>query len=417
MPVVRKATRACDTPRTLDRQIVARLIRPDALAIDPLASEFADRRTEHTYLEHQQPRTRAQLAFTLLFCTLFFLCFFATDLAALGLVPDTALLLGARLVVALTAGSCAWLALRRPLTIGATRLAASVAEAVALACFMVIAVHRPGEFHWHAMSLAIMLLVIYLYIPNRLAWAAGLAAAATGCFMVLTMLFAALDFADMLTLGMLLALVNTFGALAARRYGHVAREEFRAQVVLQHAAERDHLTGCFNRRYLHEQLMGAASPLQASEPLTVILCDIDRFKQVNDTHGHAGGDAVIRCFAGLLQSVARDGIDSVVRYGGEEFLLVLPGTGSDAGVHLAESLRTGFAAKPALVTAGGQAVHATASFGVATLGPRPHGAGALAALIDTADKLMYAAKRNGRDRVEALAIPAPAPAGPMASAA
>ncbi|NNG21681.1 GGDEF domain-containing protein [Massilia sp. ML15P13] len=387
------------------------------MAIDPLLGEFADRRTEDTYLEHQQPRTRAQLAFTLLFCTLFFLCFFATDVAALGLVPDTALLLGARLVVAITAGSCAWLALKRPLSTGATRLAASLAEAVALACFMVIAVHRPGEFHWHAMSLAIMLLVIYLYIPNRLAWALGLASAATGTFLVLTMLFGALGFADMLTLGMLLALVNTFGALAARRYGHVAREEFRARVVLQHAAERDHLTGCFNRRYLHEQLMGAASPLQAGEPLTVILCDIDRFKQVNDTHGHAGGDAVITSFAGLLQSVARDGIDSVVRYGGEEFLLVLPGTGRDAGVHQAEWLRTRFAATPALVAAGDQPVHATASFGVATLGPGPHSAGVLEGLIHAADKLMYAAKRNGRDRVESLAQPASVPAGPLASAA
>jgi diguanylate cyclase (GGDEF)-like protein len=276
---------------------------------------------------------------------------------------------------------------------------------VALACFMVIAVHRPGEFHWHAMSLAIMLLVIYLYIPNRLAYALGLAVAATAAFLALSLRFAALGFADMLTLGMLLALVNTFGALAARRYSQVAREEFRAQVVLQHAAERDHLTGCFNRRYLHEQLMGAASPLQPGKPLSVILCDIDSFKQVNDTHGHAGGDAVLVGFASLLQSVAREGIDSVVRYGGEEFLLVLPGTGREAGVHLAEFLRARFGATPVAGSAG-QAIHATASFGVATLEPGPGAAAALEALIDAADKLMYAAKRNGRDRVESLGLPA-----------
>ena len=95
---------------------MARPISPDALAIDPLGAEFAERATDTAYLEQQQPRTRAQLGFTLLFCTLFFLCFFATDVAALGLVPDTALLLAVRLVVAFTAGSCAWLALRRPLS-------------------------------------------------------------------------------------------------------------------------------------------------------------------------------------------------------------------------------------------------------------------------------------------------------------
>ena len=175
---------------------MARPLSPDALTIDPLGGEFADRRTETAYLEHQQLRTRAQLAFTLLFCTLFFLCFFATDVAALGLVPDTAILLAARLVVAITAGTCAWLALRRPLSVKATRLAASIAEAVALGCFMVIAVHRPAEFHWHAMSLAIMLLVIYLYIPNRLAYAAGLAGAATAAFLALSLRFAALGFAE-----------------------------------------------------------------------------------------------------------------------------------------------------------------------------------------------------------------------------
>lgn len=372
--------------------------RPAPFAIDPLSGEFADRSTESAYLAHHLERTRAQLAFTLLFCSLYFLGFFATDLAALGMVADTALLLGARLLVAATAGSCAWLAWR-PLPVGATRLAATVAEAVALACFMLIAVHRPGEFHWHAMSLAIMLLVIYLYIPNRLAYAFAIAAAATACFLALTLAHAGMGFADLLTLGMLLTLVNTFGALAARRYNVVVREEYRAQRVLQHAAERDHLTGCYNRRYLHERLMNLPSG-----PMTVILCDIDNFKQVNDAHGHAAGDAVLLQFSRLLQAAAREG-DSVVRYGGEEFLMVLPETGFDAALQLAEWLRTRFRGLPIDTGADGAPVYATASFGVAAIAAG--GSAPLASLIDAADKLMYAAKRNGRDRVEALALPAP----------
>jgi diguanylate cyclase (GGDEF)-like protein len=381
---------------------------PDPLAIDPLSGEFADRHTESAYLARHLPRTRAQLAFTLLLCSLYFLGFFATDLAALGLVPDTALLLGARVLVAATAGSCAWLAWRRPLGPGATRLAATVSEVVALGCFMLIAVHRPDEFHWHAMSLAIMLLVIYLYIPNRLAYALGIAALATGVFLVLTLALTGMGFADLLTMGMLLSLVNTVGALAAWRYNAVAREEYRAHVTLQQAAERDHLSGCYNRRYLHERLMQTRGA-----PLAVILCDIDNFKQVNDTHGHAVGDAVLLGFATLLQGVAREGIDSVVRYGGEEFLLVLPETDLEAGVRLAEWLRARFGAAPLDTGPGGPSLTVTASFGVAA----STDAGVpLAALVDAADKLMYAAKRTGRDRVESLALPAPgAAAAPLAA--
>ncbi len=384
--------------------------RPDSLAIDPLSGEFAARGAEAAYLAHHLERTRAQLAFTLLFCTMYFLAFFATDLAALGMVADTALLLGARLLVAATAGGCAWLAWRRPLSIGATRLAASVAEVVALGCFMLIAVLRPGEFHWHAMSLAIMLLVIYLYIPNRLGYALAIAAPATGVFLALTLVHGGMDFADLLTLGMLLALVNTFGALAARRYNAALRDEYRGQCVLQHAAERDYLTGCYNRRHLHARLMG---PVRG--PVAVILCDIDNFKGVNDVHGHAAGDAVLLRFAGLLHGVAREGVDSVVRYGGEEFLLILPGTALDEAVRLAEWLRSRFGAAPAPIGPGGPLLATTASFGVAAMAP---GATApLATLIDAADKLMYAAKRNGRDRVEALALPGAAQASTPLSAA
>ncbi|GAB3392632.1 GGDEF domain-containing protein [Massilia agri] len=377
------------------------------LAIDLLRAEFTDRLLETAHLEAQLPRTRRQLAFTLLFCSLYFLCFFATDVAALGIVPDTALLLGARLLVAACAWSCAWLVWRRRPGVKASRLAATVAESVALGCFMVIALHRPGEFHWHAMSLAIMLLVIYLFIPNRLATALAIAAAATAVFLGLTLAYAGMDFADLLTMCMLLALVNTFGALAARRYQLATREEYRARLVLEDAAERDWLTGCHNRRCLHDVLLDTAQARgHAGQPLSVILCDIDHFKRINDSHGHGAGDAVLVDFSKLLQAVAREGVDSVIRYGGEEFLLVLPGTSLSAGVQLAEWLRQRCAAMPVQGHADGATIYTTASFGVASCadGDTP-----LLELIDAADKLMYTAKRNGRDRVESLLLAAPLP--------
>jgi diguanylate cyclase len=373
----------------------------------PLTGEFAQPATEAAFLAHQLPQTRALLGFTLVFCTVFYVAFAISDLAALGLGPGFLQLCAARAVVAATAGTCAWLAYRRPLSVAATRGAASVAEAVALACFMFIAVRRPGEFHWHAMSLAIMLIVIYLYIPNGFAGAFALASGATVAFLGLALTFGRLSGADVVTMVMLLTLANAFGALAARRFNQVSREEYDARMRLQHAAARDHLTGCFNRRYLHDNLM---RPGQVRAPdggglLTVVLCDIDNFKRINDTYGHASGDAVLRSFAQLLTRMTRDGVDSVVRYGGEEFLAILPDTDLDGGIHLAERLRARFADTSVATDDGTEHVRTTASFGVAcadfAAGARDH---LLRDLIAVADKLMYDAKRGGRDRVHARCV-------------
>ena len=359
--------------------------------------EFVHAATENAFPKHKQAQTQSSLAFTLLFCAAFYVSFFVTDIAALGWGDDARTLLAVRLLVGVGCSACAWLAWRRVLSVRGTRIAASVAEVMAIACFMLIAVQRPTEFHWHAMSLAIMLVVIYLYIPNRLHYATLLSMAATLILVVLARTYSRMSGADELTMGMLLLLANTFGFLAARRYNHVSREEFRSWCVLKHAAERDHLTGCFNRRYLHEQLMGAAP--QASS-LTVVLCDIDRFKRINDTHGHGDGDLVLRAFVRILEAATREGIDSVVRYGGEEFLLVLPATDLAGGVALAERLRLTLAATEVVSQDGVTRLRTTASFGVATVdlahlsleAPLKH-------LISAADELMYRAKRNGRNRV------------------
>jgi diguanylate cyclase (GGDEF)-like protein len=372
------------------------------MEINSRTGEFVLAATENAFLKHKQEQTQSLLAFTLTFCMLFYVGFFATDVAALGWGDNTKTLLAARLLVGVTAGTCAWLAWRRALSVRCTRIAASIAEATALACFMLISVLRPTEFHWHAMSLAIMLVVVYLYIPNRLRYASILAIAATLAFFVLTQKYSRMSAADEFTMGMLLLLVNTFGFLAARRFNHVSREEFRSWSVLKHAAERDHLTGCFNRRYLHEQLMCAVP--EASD-LTVVLCDIDHFKRINDTHGHGDGDLVLRGFARILEAATRDGIDSVVRYGGEEFLIVVPGTDLVGGIALAERLRVTLAAAELVSQDGVTRLRATASFGVATIdlaqlrldAPLRH-------LISAADELMYRAKRNGRNRTESLQL-------------
>jgi diguanylate cyclase (GGDEF)-like protein len=213
--------------------------------------------------------------------------------------------------------------------------------------------------------------------------------------------------ADIVTMSMLLTLANAFGALAARRFNRASREEYRAQAQLQYAAERDHLTGCYNRRYLVDHLMRPqpASSLRSQRSLTVVLCDIDNFKRINDTYGHADGDEVIRGFASLLDSMTRKGTDSVIRYGGEEFLAILPDTGLEGGIRFAERLRTRFAATASPSADGSGKVTTTASFGVASAELSEDGAGpALHDLISAADKLMYEAKRGGRNCVRSMQL-------------
>ena len=108
---------------------------------------------------------------------------------------------------------------------------------------------------------------------------------------------------------------------------------------LLHISLTDGLTGVDNRRSLEQRLHEMFEhSLRLHEPISCVMCDIDHFKKVNDTYGHAAGDEVLKQFAEILKHEARE-IDSVGRYGGEEFLLLLPGTVLDSAVTFAERLR------------------------------------------------------------------------------
>ena len=168
-----------------------------------------------------------------------------------------------------------------------------------------------------------------------------------------------------------------------------------AQEALRRHATLDHLTGLWNRRMIVEQLDREVSRLRRSKGvLAVAMVDIDRFKEINDTHGHAAGDAVIRDTAAAIASQLRD-YDFVGRYGGEEFLILLPGCDAEYGRGIAERMRSRIETTP---TQYGQlALSVTASFGLASTlvsGMEPSG------LIEAADAALYRAKANGRNRVE-----------------
>jgi diguanylate cyclase (GGDEF)-like protein len=163
---------------------------------------------------------------------------------------------------------------------------------------------------------------------------------------------------------------------------------------LRRLATTDPLTGVANRRHFVEQgsrLLARAS--RDGEPASLALLDIDRFKQVNDTHGHAAGDQVLRQISRLCAELSRPG-DLLARWGGEEFILLLPRTDLAAAFAVAERLRAAVAAL-AIEGGGGPPLRVTASFGVAQAR-----APELDELARRADRALYRAKRRGRDRVE-----------------
>ena len=167
------------------------------------------------------------------------------------------------------------------------------------------------------------------------------------------------------------------------------------QAALRHQATHDHLTGLWNRRMILDALgheLNRAS--HEGRPLAVAVADLDHFKQVNDTHGHPAGDAVLQASAKRIQSVLRD-YDAVGRVGGEEFLLLLPGCTADEARVIAERAREAIASAPIELPSG--SLPMSMSLGVASTMGRPKGDAM--ALLEAADAALYRAKANGRNQV------------------
>jgi two-component system cell cycle response regulator len=176
----------------------------------------------------------------------------------------------------------------------------------------------------------------------------------------------------------------------------------------------DALTGTYNRRYLMEQLPRELERCRRyAYPLSVLMCDIDHFKEINDERGHAAGDEVLQQFAARAQKSIRSNSDWIARYGGEEFLIVLPETSHLGAMAVAEKIRMVMAASPFTTRMGDAAV--TASFGVASTGASgPDLTLKVDALIRCADECLYSSKQAGRDRTSGHEI-AVSPALLMAS--
>lgn len=164
---------------------------------------------------------------------------------------------------------------------------------------------------------------------------------------------------------------------------------------LERLSISDGLTALYNHRHIHGLLHEEFERVKRTgDLLTVAMFDLDHFKSVNDTHGHQAGDRVLQEFARILRESARD-MDRLGRYGGEEFLTILPETGIDDGTVFVERVRREVARRPFDI-GGPDPLHMTVSAGVACIA---HEIDSPDALVRRADEALYAAKAAGRDRV------------------
>ncbi len=189
----------------------------------------------------------------------------------------------------------------------------------------------------------------------------------------------------------MLARVRT--QIKKKRYTERLRDNVQLSIEM---AITDALTGLFNRRYMETHLATLVEQAAArGKPIAVLVVDIDHFKAVNDTHGHDAGDDVLREFALRIRKSIRN-IDLACRYGGEEFVIVMPETEMAVAAMVAERLRRRIATQPFAIQQGARNLEVTISIGIAALGASGDNA---AAILKRADLALYRAKRDGRNRV------------------
>ncbi|QRM42261.1 PleD family two-component system response regulator [Rhizobium sp. BG4] len=193
--------------------------------------------------------------------------------------------------------------------------------------------------------------------------------------------------------------------LVARSLTQIRRKRFndRLRASVKQTIElavTDALTGLNNRRYLDNHLNVLFNRSMArGKPLSVLITDIDRFKQVNDTYGHDAGDEVLKEFANRIRSTVR-GADLACRYGGEEFVIIMPDTSPEVAAAVAERLRASVETSGFTLKSTGEELKVTASFGIAS---RLSSVLTPDQLMKQADLALYEAKNTGRNRVVAAA--------------
>ncbi|MDF2557635.1 MAG: putative signal transduction protein [Bacillales bacterium] len=166
---------------------------------------------------------------------------------------------------------------------------------------------------------------------------------------------------------------------------------------MNNLTSKDSLTGVYNRRYLNEKLpIDIVNTALTDENITIVMADIDFFKRVNDQYGHLAGDHILKSFAEILLSNTKEVGGWVSRYGGEEFLIIIPRTGLKNAIKIAENIRREVESTEFIYKENN--IRITSSFGVISL--KPTNGLTVDILIEDVDRKLYLAKKNGRNRTE-----------------
>jgi diguanylate cyclase (GGDEF)-like protein len=362
--------------------------------------QFADAAVEQAFQEHTLPMHRTGLRRTLLFGALAYLLLSVNDVVLLGGVSSR-LFLWLLLVRVTCAAGClglSWYLGRQPSSAVRIGYVAVASSMLGLSGILVLQWLLPPLLLPLAVLLGMLAISTYLLVPHRQLHAVA-SVVASVLFLLIVAHARAATAPQLNVLATALFTVNLYGFLVGQEVQRSWRREFQTSIRLHVLSDHDHLTGCYNRRYLYDIVLPVEMERAQSTGgwIAVVACDIDHFKDVNDSHGHQAGDAALSRCAAILRDGTRNGIDTVVRFGGEEFLLLLPGTNLTGAVEVAERLRAALAAATFEGTAG-QPLHITASFGVCAVDfDSEYATGQ--ELIAAADRYMYGAKRAGRNAV------------------
>lgn len=305
-----------------------------------------------------------------------------------------------------------------------------VLAAAAFSVFLVAQVRNPRSLEWFTIAFAAIglaatlalltlhprlgaiwptlmvgaLIIIYFCLPLRLTTMVALA----GAYTLLAPLTWSISIGlaptpdDMYRIVLRLLLANVLGVSVVNTLQRSQRTQFAQNRLLQQLLSTDSLTGIANRRHFDYALADEWRRCARSRtPLSLLMIDVDHFKSFNDHCGHVRGDQCLRQVATLLSQGARRPGDLVARYGGEEFVCLLPNTDSGGAAAVAERLRAGVREARIPHPASPIGTVVTVSAGVATLHP-PAGSGD--ELVTLADRALYVAKENGRNRVVASAV-------------
>jgi diguanylate cyclase (GGDEF)-like protein len=387
---------------------------PEGFELSPWSGEFLDPGTEAAFREHIRPQWLKDTRRAFIVAGLFYLAFAVTDFLMLGGATADATVLFTRLLV-IGCGLLIILTAQRYWRLLVDGITPTLLVVLVIMAFLSITLLHPLDAAWHGMSMMVLLLGTYVFIPNRFLPVLLLSLCGSVAFILVMADHFELPFKHLLIMGLLFLGLNLFGAVSAHRLSVLSRQGFRDGQILRQANQRlmeevsarkqleqdlvtqvhhDELTGVTNRRRFLELARQRMREAEASgQALSLLMVDVDYFKQINDTYGHLRGDEVLKALSRICEN-HMDDEEVLARMGGEEFAMLLPGLDLEGARKTAEAIRASVWRTP--VSLLDTAIHITVSIGVVQwrVGET------LAECLRRADQTLQVAKYNGRNRVE-----------------